>query len=157
MLRTVLVMVVLVGSTVSVATAQDLDTARRDQIDRLKSYVLDAILPSGLVRDSLVLNGSSFHPATPDAAGFALLGLSALDHLGELPDAEQRVVNVLSAYAGQTSGVVPARSTDRHFIHLKQRVFARSRGCMGRHGRLLGLLFRPVSDGGSALPVRSGA
>ena len=55
-----------------------------------ENYVVDAILPSGLVRDSLVLSGSSFHPATPDAAGFALLALSALDHLDKLPDAEQR-------------------------------------------------------------------
>ena len=74
-------------------------------------------MPSGLVRDSLVLNGSSFHPATPDAAGFALLGLSALDHLNKLPDAEQRVVNILNAYAGHTPGVNPDRSADGHFYH----------------------------------------
>jgi len=90
---------------------------RDDQINRLKNYVVDAILPSGLVRDSLVLNGSSFHPATPDAAGFALIGLSALDHLGKLPDAEQRVINILSAYTGQKAGVVPDRSADGHYIH----------------------------------------
>ena len=64
-----------------------------------------------------MLNGTSFHPATPDAAGFALLALSSLDHLGKLPDAEQRVVNILSAYAGQTAGVAPDRSADGHFIH----------------------------------------
>src|SRR5690606_403191 len=92
---------------------------RNDQIDRLKNYVVDAILPSGLVRDSLVLdpNGSSFHPATPDAAGFALVALSALDHLSELADAEERVIDVLSAYAGAKAGVVPDRSADGHFIH----------------------------------------
>ncbi len=112
-----LVVVVLIVAFTSNASAQDLNAARDDQINRLKNYVVDAILPSGLVRDSLVLNGSSFHPATPDAAGFALLGLSALDHLGKLPDAEQRVVDILSAHAGQTPGVVPARSTDGHFIH----------------------------------------
>ncbi len=96
---------------------QNLDAARNDQIDRLKNYVLDAIQPSGLVRDSLVLNGNSFHPATPDAAGFALVSLSAFDHLGKLADAEQRVVDVLSAYAGQTPGVTPDRSADGHFLH----------------------------------------
>jgi hypothetical protein len=79
--------------------------------------VVDAILPSGLVRDSLVLSGTSFHPATPDAAGFALLALSALDHLDKLPDAEQRVVNILTAHAGQSPGVNPDRSADGHFIH----------------------------------------
>jgi hypothetical protein len=109
--------VVLVFGLVYATSAQDLNTIRDDQIDRLKEYVVAAIQPSGLVRDSLVLNGSSFHPATPDAAGFALLGLSALDQLGKLLDAEQRVVDVLSAYAGQTPGVVPDRSTDGHFIH----------------------------------------
>jgi hypothetical protein len=90
---------------------------RNDQINRLKNYVVDAMQPSGLVRDSLVLNGASFHPATPDAAGFELLGLSALSELGKLPDAEQRVIQVLSAYAGQTAGVTPERSNNGYFIH----------------------------------------
>gem|GEM_PF-1870786 len=112
-----LVAAVLAYWLAATASAQDLNAIRDDQIDRLKNYVVDAIQPSGLVRDSLVLSGSSFHPATPDAAGFALLGLSALDQLGKLPDAEQRVVDVLSAYAGQTPGVVPDRSMDGHFIH----------------------------------------
>ncbi len=101
----------------STAMAQDLNAVRDDQINRLKNYVVDAILPSGLVRDSLVLNGSSFHPATPDAAGFALIGLSALNHLDKLADAEARVENILSTYAGQKPGVAPARSADGHFIH----------------------------------------
>jgi hypothetical protein len=108
---------VLLGGVGGATYAQDLNAARDDQINRLKNYVVDAIMPSGLVRDSLVLNGGSFHPATPDAAGFALVGLSALDHLGTLPDAEQRAVNILSAYAGQTPGVAPDRSADGHFIH----------------------------------------
>ncbi|HEX2477124.1 MAG TPA: hypothetical protein VHK01_20380, partial [Lacipirellulaceae bacterium] len=103
----------------SPAAAQDLNAVRDDQINRLRNYVVDAILPSGLVRDSLVLQPGSahFHPATPDAAGFALIALSALDHLDKLPDAEQRVVNILSAYAGQRPGVSPDRSADGHFIH----------------------------------------
>lgn len=107
----------IVGTTAPATLAQDLNAARDDQINRLRSYVLDAIMPSGLVRDSLVLNGSSFHPATPDAAGFALLALSAFDHLGKLPDAAQRVEDILSAYSGHTPGVNPDRSTDGHFIH----------------------------------------
>lgn len=108
----------LVLGVVTNAAAQDFETVRDDQINRLKNYVVDAIQPSGLVRDSLYLSGNNIHPATPDAAGFALIGLSALDHLGKLSDAEQRVVNILSAYAGQTPGVNPARSVaDGHFIH----------------------------------------
>jgi hypothetical protein len=121
MVRRLLIVIALflVQSLVLSAAAQDLNAVRDDQIDRLKNYVLAAIQPSGLVRDSVVLNGSSFHPATPDAAGFALVALSALNHVGRFTDAEaeQRVVNVLSAYAGQTPGVIPTRSADGHFIH----------------------------------------
>jgi len=99
--------------------AQDLNAMRDDQFNRLKNYAVDAILPSGLVRDSLVLdpNASSFHPATPDAAGFDLMALAALNHVGKLPDAEQRVISILSAYAGQTPGVTPDRSADGYYTH----------------------------------------
>jgi len=108
---------IVASSALPLANAQDLDTARNDQIDRLKNYVLDAIMPSGLVRDALVLDGISIHPATPDAAGFALVALSALDYLDKLADAEQLVVDILSAYAGQTPGVTPDRSADGYFLH----------------------------------------
>jgi hypothetical protein len=99
--------------------AQDLNAIRDDQLNRLKNYTVDAILPSGLVRDSLVLdpNASSFHPATPDAAGMDLVALAALDHVGKLPDAQQRVISILSAYLGQTPGVVPDRSADGYYTH----------------------------------------
>jgi hypothetical protein len=111
--------IVILFAAFSTLRAQDLNAVRDDQINRLKNYAVDAILPSGLVRDSLVLdpNASSFHPATPDAAGFDLVALSALDQLGKLPDAQQRVVSILSAYAGQTPGVVPDRSADGYFTH----------------------------------------
>lgn len=99
------------------AAAQDLNAIRDDQINRMRAYILDAIQPSGLVRDSLVLSGNSFHPATPDAAGFALLSLSAFDHMNKLPNAAQLAERILSAHAGQMAGVVPARSTNGHFIH----------------------------------------
>jgi hypothetical protein len=45
------------------------------------------------------------------------LALSAFDHLGTLPNADQLALNILSAHAGQNVGVVPARSADGHFIH----------------------------------------
>jgi hypothetical protein len=101
------------------ASAQDLNAVRDDQINRLKNYVLEAIRPSGLVRDSIVLNnpGGSFHPATPDAAGFALLSLAAFDQLDKLPDAAARTESILRAYAGHTPGVTPDRSADGHFVH----------------------------------------
>ncbi|MEO0529989.1 MAG: hypothetical protein AAF266_05345 [Planctomycetota bacterium] len=101
------------------AQALDLNTFRNDQIARLQNYVLDAIQPSGLVRDSLVLNpaASSFHPATPDAAGFALISLAAFDHLETLGNADQHVVDILRAYTGNTPGVTPDRSPDGHYRH----------------------------------------
>jgi hypothetical protein len=117
MIRRFLSVLLLIHVLAAAASAQDLDAIRDDQINRLRSYVVDAILPSGLVRDSLVLSGNSFHPATADAAGFALLALSALDHLDKLPDAEERVETILSAYAGQRPGVMPERSADGHFMH----------------------------------------
>jgi hypothetical protein len=117
MLRRFLFSLLFLQVLATAAAAQDLDAIRDDQINRLKNYVVDAILPSGLVRDSLVLSGNSFHPATADAAGFALLALSALDHLDKLPVAEQRVETILSAYVGQRPGVVPERSADGHFMH----------------------------------------
>jgi hypothetical protein len=103
----------------NVVAAQDLNAVRDDQIDRLKNYVLAAIQPSGLVRDSVVLSNpnGSFHPATPDAAGFALLSLAAFDRLGKMPDAAARTESILKAYAGQTPGVTPDRSADGHFVH----------------------------------------
>jgi hypothetical protein len=111
--------ILLVLVTFSPLAAQDLNAMRDDQFNRLKNYAVDAILPSGLVRDSLVLdpNVPSFHPATPDAAGFDLMALAALNHVGKLPDAEQRVISILSAYAGQTAGVVPDRSADGYYTH----------------------------------------
>lgn len=110
---------VLVHVAALPAVGQDIATIRSDQIARLQDYVLDAIMPSGLVRDSLVLNpaASSFHPATPDAAGFALISLAAFDHLGTLPGADARVVDILRAYTGNTPGVTPERSPDGHYIH----------------------------------------
>src|SRR6185436_8615059 len=65
-------------------TIFDLDAAINDQLLRFTNYVRTAIQPSGLVRDSLTLSPSTppFHPASPDAGGFALLSLCAMDHLG---------------------------------------------------------------------------
>lgn len=99
--------------------AQSLDEFRADQIQRLADYTLAAVQPNGLVRDALTFSPSNppFHPATPDAAGFALLALSALDKLGVTPQAEATVEKILSAYAGDTPGVTPTRNTRGHWWH----------------------------------------
>lgn len=92
---------------------------RFDQMQRMTNYLLAAVQPSGLVRDSLTLNPADapFHPASPDAAGFALLGLCAADHFGLSAEAETKVAAILSAYAGHTPGVTPTRNTRGHFWH----------------------------------------
>lgn len=115
----ILIVLVCLRMAPTDTAAQDIGAIRDDQITRLQDYVLDAILPSGLVRDSLVLDpgGSNFHPATADAGGFALVALSAFDHLGTLADAEARVEDILTTYAGLKPGVAPDRSADGHFIH----------------------------------------
>jgi hypothetical protein len=90
----------------------DLDEIRLDQIRRNLNFVIEAIQPSGLVRDALKLQTHvpHTHPASPDAAGFALLALCAGDHLHLLSDAAARVELILSAYAGLRPGVAPPRS-----------------------------------------------
>lgn len=97
----------------------DLDTIRIGQLQRLTWYITSAIQPTGLVRDSLTLDPAvpPVHPATPDAAGFALLGLCAADRLGLVADAESVIESILSAYAGHTPGVIPDRSADGHWVH----------------------------------------
>lgn len=96
-----------------------LDALRMDQLQRLTLYLQNSIQPSGLVRDSLTLSPSNppFHPATPDAAGFALIGLCASDRFGVDANAAQRVRQILSAYSGHTPGVTPTRNTLGHWWH----------------------------------------
>ncbi|MFO0839192.1 MAG: hypothetical protein U1D55_11795 [Phycisphaerae bacterium] len=95
-----------------------INAARLDQLNRLTDYTLAAIEGTGLVRDALPYSPSTapFHPATPDAAGMALLGVCVSDRLGLL-DGDLPAQMILSAYAGQTPGVTPTRNTKGHFWH----------------------------------------
>lgn len=95
------------------------EAAIDDQFDRLGAYVRAAIQPGGLVRDSLTLSPSTppFHPASPDAAGFALLALCGLEAVGRAPDAGALVERILSAHAGRTPGITPARNARGHWWH----------------------------------------
>jgi hypothetical protein len=102
-----------------VDTPDELDAIRLDQLRRTTWYILSAIHTTGLVRDALPPAPwmEPYHPATPDAAGFALLGLCAADHLGLVEDAPALVESILSAYAGHTPGVIPDRTVDGHWVH----------------------------------------
>lgn len=97
----------------------DVEALRTDQLQRLTTYFLDALCPSGLVRDSLPLHPTDppFHPASPDAAGFALLGICVADRLGLMYDAPAAAEWILSAYAGHEPGVNPARNAKGHWYH----------------------------------------
>lgn len=97
----------------------DIETLRTDQLQRLTTYVLDALCPSGLVRDSLILNPADppFHPASPDAGGFALLAICVADQLGLMYDADVAAEWILSAYGGHTPGVVPDRNVKGFWYH----------------------------------------
>ncbi len=99
--------------------ADSLDTIRWNQLQRLTWYLQSAIQPNGMVRDSLPLSPlvQPYHPATPDAAGFALLGLCAADRLGLLTNAASRAEAILSAYAGHTPGITPDRTVEGHWVH----------------------------------------
>ncbi len=95
------------------------ESARFNQLQRATFYLMDAIQATGMVRDSLPLSPSvePYHPATPDAAGFALLGLCAVDQLEIIGFSESLVESILSAYSGHTPGVTPERSADGHWVH----------------------------------------
>lgn len=97
----------------------DLNTARLDQLQRMTNYTLAAIQSNGLVRDSMTYSPGTppFHPATPDAAGFALVALCAIDQLNLNPNAELAAELILSAYAGHTPGVTPTRNAKGHYYH----------------------------------------
>lgn len=114
-----LLIMLLVSLAAISAAGQDLGRVREDQIERARLFLLDAIQPSGLVRDALVLepHRHDFHPASPDAAGFALVGLCALEHVGKLPEAAELVERILTAYTGRAAGITPDRSADGHFVH----------------------------------------
>ncbi|MBL8877563.1 MAG: hypothetical protein JNG88_00460 [Phycisphaerales bacterium] len=96
-----------------------LEALRADQLARGTAYINAAILPNGLVRDSVMYDpdDAPFHPATPDAAGHALVGLCAAHRLGLAPDARERVAQILRTYLGRTPGVQPPRNAVGHWWH----------------------------------------
>ncbi len=89
------------------------------QIERSLEFVLASIEGSGLVRDAVPFSPNllPYHPATPDAAGHALVALSAADRLGLIDNAELLVTMILSAYSGNTPGIVPTRNAKGHWWH----------------------------------------
>ncbi|MBX3356808.1 MAG: hypothetical protein KF745_00110 [Phycisphaeraceae bacterium] len=77
--------------------------------------------PPGWVIDADVVPSiSRFHPATPDAAAWAVLMLIAADVVQGDPQARPLVRTILTRYAGLASdGIAPSRSADgiyRHWI-----------------------------------------
>lgn len=102
-----------------VDVADSVEAVRWGQLQRTAWYLSNAIQANGMVRDALPYcpGSTPTHPASPDAAGFALLGLCAADHLGLMTGADAKVEKILTTYAGYTPGVVPARNTKGHWYH----------------------------------------
>lgn len=75
--------------------------------------------PAGWVIDADVVPGANrFHPATPDAAAWAVLMLLASDRVNADPDALPRIRAVLTRYAGLAAdGIKPGRTADGIFRH----------------------------------------
>ena len=96
----------------------------RDEFARVVSFAAGLIAPDGepdgWVIDADVRTGwTRFHPATPDAAGWAVLLLLMDDHLNGDGAARQRVRTILERYAGLAPGPGPSATADgqiRHWI-----------------------------------------
>lgn len=75
--------------------------------------------PVGWVIDGDVQIGwTRFHPATPDAAAWAILLLLASDRINADPDARPMVRSIMTRYAGLAAdGVKPSRTADGIFRH----------------------------------------
>jgi len=72
-------------------------------------WVIDADVPAG---------GSRYHPATPDAACWAVLLLIADDEVNATAGNQERVRTILRRYAGlMGDGFAPGISTDGHIRH----------------------------------------
>jgi hypothetical protein len=96
----------------------------RDEFARVVSFATGLIAPDGepdgWVIDADVRTGwTRFHPATPDAAGWAVLLLLMDEHLNGDGAARERVRTILERYAGLAPGPGPSASADgqiRHWI-----------------------------------------
>lgn len=74
--------------------------------------------PAGWVIDADVASGSRFHPATPDAAAWAVLLLIAADQVNGDVQSQGLVRQILTRYAGRAAdGIVPRRSIDGQYTH----------------------------------------
>ncbi len=95
------------------------DAFRLDQLQRLTNFIVACSLSNGLVRDGYPYDPSwsPFHPASPDAAGFALIGLCVADRMGLLADAEARAESILRTYSGNRPGLLPLRNARGHWWH----------------------------------------
>ncbi|MFT3684676.1 MAG: GC-type dockerin domain-anchored protein [Phycisphaerales bacterium] len=89
----------------------------RQQVVFAKGLISPQGEPAGWVIDGDVASGAPFHPATPDAAAWAVLLLTASDELFNDPDARPLVRTILQRYAGQLQGPAPSRNADGMFRH----------------------------------------
>ncbi len=104
-------------------TRLDFESWVADEFDQIVAYAKGLIAPDGepdgWVIDADVAAGASrFHPATPDAACWAVLLLLADDHVNGTPGNQERVRTILRRYAGlMPDGFKPGVSADGQIRH----------------------------------------
>ncbi|MEQ8771135.1 MAG: hypothetical protein RIB60_11575 [Phycisphaerales bacterium] len=104
-------------------TRLDFESWVADEFAQVVTYAKGLIAPDGepdgWVIDADVAAGASrFHPATPDAACWAVLLLLADDHVNGTPGNQERVRTILRRYAGlMPDGFKPGVSADGQIRH----------------------------------------
>jgi len=89
-----------------------------NQVRFAKSLISPSGEPAGWVIDgNVVPGGTLFHPATPDAAAWAVLLLLAGDDVLGDPEARPLVRLILKRYAGRLPGPAPSRTADGTYRH----------------------------------------
>ncbi|MEZ6243298.1 MAG: GC-type dockerin domain-anchored protein [Phycisphaerales bacterium] len=113
----------LIGDTLD--PRLDFDEWLEDEFMQAVTFAKGLVSPDGeppgwVIDADVAAGGTRFHPATPDAAAWAVLLLLMSDHLYADPQAEPLVAQILERYAGLASdGIGPSVSADgqiRHWI-----------------------------------------
>jgi hypothetical protein len=113
--------------TAVVADASDprlsFDSFLADEFAQVVNFARGLISPDGeppgwVIDADTIPSIARFHPATPDAAAWAVLLLLASDVLNNDPEAIADIREILTRYSGLSAdGIAPSRSTDGIFRH----------------------------------------
>ena len=93
-----------------------------DEFDQVVTYAKGLISPDGepsgwVIDADVITGGTRFHPATPDAACWALLLLMVNEELNADPAAKGLITQIMRRYAGLEPGGQPGWSADGMIRH----------------------------------------